>query len=1012
MPEANITVASMIKEELENPGEGVELLGISQGMLDGILGKNEDFALVGDDGERAHVHLERFVKLSFLRSAWVELIKPTYINSSDTGAPKTKIAEDAVKVIMSNLLGTTALVDARQKKAFQDAFVEWHKTQESKIMEHRWDSEKPLLVYSGSENEFTWGLLRSDIGAFIQKANPENREIIANFVSSVFDKSLSYMEEINKNIERAKLKPPVYENVRRFAGKSALTETEKDHLTFFMVTPRSLLQSFDKLFQNSKDIESMYERAFLAPRGSLGRVLSYLKDTSMLEDPSHHRHRHLFRAELNEGISSSFEEKYIEEKDFWLSFSNNSLNVTTPSGTLKERDFSFLGRDLANMSAVLSSENPKILLIAKNGYGSSSLMDFLAQKEDFVLSKQAEGFRHSKSVNMQRQSARHVGKTILLFDKSVTSSSAEWNKAAAEKNLTPEVWVVSDAKFLNEEALSSFDFIIDMPAMPFKLREELAKQSFEKTVAERVAKTCPTPKLISKVAEWSARTGQTSWNDLSSVIGSMTAAAHNSVSSNDDIPVTLIQSNPSDLGFDGVVGCPHVVAQAKRVITGLKDPEKFDRLGAKAPKGVLLTGDPGTGKTHLVRAMAQEAGVPLLLASSSAMAKDPSKITAVFAEAKKQAPCILFLDELDAVGSKGTKPNGEAQSPERQAILNRLLTEIDGFEGLKDVMVIGATHREHHLDEALTRSGRLGWRIHFDLPEKDARIDLFQFYLPKAEANWDRIGRASSGLSPADICEVAKRATLLAAFEDADKITGSYITKAIDEILWGDVVDKKVQEAEIYRTAVHEAGHALFAWDQKLDIDRISVRPTKHTLGFVRHFKDEEKIGMTKEDAENRICMLFAGLVAEEIVLKERSFGASSDLQKVRNLVMGMVQNEGMSEDLPGGVTSFPPPSPETMNTSDQAQQKIIRDLKERTTHIVKSNAKLLDALAQRLVMDREMSGEELGQFMKENKHMVFLKETTGELPFISPRKRQDDIVKQSDLFEAAQSPKPRKMKG
>src|SRR5690606_27304235 len=230
-----------------------------------------------------------------------------------------------------------------------------------------------------------------------------------------------------------------------------------------------------------------------------------------------------------------------------------------------------------------------------------------------------------------------------------------------------------------------------------------------------------------------------------------------------------------------------------------------------------------------------------------------------------------------------------------------------------------------------------GWNISFDAPDKESRMDLFHHYMNKnPNIDYDIVARASAGMSPADVAEAVGRSELLSLFEDKDVAT-KHVLKAIDEINWGVQQDKEMIDEEVYRTAVHEAGHALFAWQQKKDIDRVCVQPTNHALGFVRHFQDEKRVHTTENSAKESIKMLLGGLVAEEVVLGERSFGASSDLQKVRQLVSRMMRVEGMSKIAQAGVSWGGNEEPsETMKTAIlEEENRLIGELKATTVSVM-----------------------------------------------------------------------------
>ena len=633
-------------------------------------------------------------------------------------------------------------------------------------------------------------------------------------------------------------------------------------------------------------------------------------------------------------------------------------------------------------------------MIAPSGYGSTTLIDTLAHATGKSILKPSDP---EDGVEATRTWSQMLDNVVVVFEHQKMDKN---QKTVFGNSNNPEIWVAHSEDDVPQIDMEDFDLVVTLPQASYELRRKIAFDHLQdEQLAMQIAKSCPTPKSIMKVVQWSQKTGQRSWEDLSLIVGSMQKSILASKNAQKSLPLEMFHMDK--FGFEMVVGCDGAVHKAKNIVSTFKNPERFKKLPtASIPKGVLLSGLPGTGKTHMVRAMAKEAGVPLLVASSAELAANPEKITDVFQEAKRQAPCILFFDEVDVLGAKGKNRDGSPAAPERLKILNKFLAEIDGFEKMTGVLVVGATHRSENLDEALVRSGRLGWNIHLQYPQKQERVELLKLYAQVDGLDWDRLGRASAGMSPADINECISRASMFAVLDGSETLQTSNVMRAVDEMTWGEHLDKNVRTEEMYRTAVHEAGHALLAWKNKCDIDRICVQPTNQAMGFVRHFADEEKMSITFDEVKQNIQRLFGGLVAEEVVLGSRTLGASSDLEKVRSWSSKLFFHEGYSNQYTAGFSSIDG-APEHLNRLQEEKEQFIRDLKEQTTTILKNNIELIKTLAQHLVSQREISGEEFDQFMKQHQRLVFDNATQEmDLPIASVKKfRQNDPAETPDLF-------------
>ena len=844
------------------------------------------------------------------------------------------------------------------------------------------NAENPFIKF---DNDFLNGMLFGEIKTFLKKY-PQS---LPSFLSDAFDRNILLLEQVVSMLPQSNMET----NIDWFVSNIEANPKQKEALKNFLLLslnaddmPLEPLAFFEKF--SSFKIDQFSDTLDLAFSLPIKTFQSVFKDeTGLIHKKGLTGHGSGYRAEkpfstvIKKTVLRDFKFYFTEKLDFLRSISTEYLeNVDVSQTKLTKQDLTHIGQDVENLLAALQQNekpNLKILITGKPGSGKTSLVHFALQQTKRLGITAHPQDMDSYTIQTLRDFAPVLGLPVIFLDGSEVLSGEDSVGAIKAKTPTVEIWTTNDPQSVKPQAMSSFDLVIDIPTFPFEKRKALAHRLFEdEKIADKVAKVCSTPGEIVKLSEWSRISGQKTWKELSVIANNIVQASIKSKTDalGKNLPITLHQPSDTNYGFDQVVGCTGIVEQARKMIAGYHHPQSFKLVNAKPPKGILLTGGPGLGKTYLVKAMAHEAGVPLLIASSSAMSSDPNLISSVFAEARRQAPCMLFLDEIDALGASGKKKDGSAAEPERQAILNRLLTEIDGFEGLSDVMVIGATHRSDVLDEALTRSGRLGWNINFSSPDFKSRLSLWQYYTKNApldeKIDFNRVTRLSVGMSPADINEAVNIAALNAAFNQSSCLTQQDLEKAIDQVEWGLNDDnKELLEQELERTAVHEAGHAVMSYLLDMPIERITVRPTHYALGFVQPMRDENKVHRTEEDSKKEIYVLFAGTIAEQVCLSSRSMGASSDLEKIRYITQTMFRDEGMGS-LPEGV-DFLSASPQTKRFVETEEQKFVKKYQEEAFKLVEQHKELIEQMAKRLVKDREMNSEEVKAFFEAHPSLV-----------------------------------------
>lgn len=419
----------------------------------------------------------------------------------------------------------------------------------------------------------------------------------------------------------------------------------------------------------------------------------------------------------------------------------------------------------------------------------------------------------------------------------------------------------------------------------------------------------------------------------------------------------LADKNKVNVTFKDVAGLYGAKEEVMEIVDFLKNPSKYTALGGKIPKGALLVGPPGTGKTLLAKAVAGEANVPFFSISGSDFVEmfvgvGASRVRDLFRQAKEKAPCIVFIDEIDAVGRARAKNAGFSSNDERENTLNQLLTEMDGFDTNSGVIILAATNRADILDKALLRAGRFDRQIHVDLPELKERVEIFKVHMKglKIDPNFDVefIAKNTPGFSGADIANVCNEAALTAARKNKPMVDKADFLDAVDRIVGG--LERKsatiMTPEEKRTTAYHEAGHAVVGWLLPYgdNVFKVSIIPRGQALGLTWYLPDEKKM-YPKSYMIQQMCCLIGGRVAEEIVNGEPATGALNDLERMTNMAYGMVQYYGMSEKI-GNVSFYDstgsrgyelskPYSEKTAEVMDQEVKDLVNSVHEQTEKLL-----------------------------------------------------------------------------
>lgn len=434
--------------------------------------------------------------------------------------------------------------------------------------------------------------------------------------------------------------------------------------------------------------------------------------------------------------------------------------------------------------------------------------------------------------------------------------------------------------------------------------------------------------------------------------------------------------------FSDVEGVEEAEESLQEIVSYLHNPEKYKEIGASMPKGILLVGPPGTGKTMLAKAVAGEANVPFFSMSGSEFVEmfvgmGASKVRDLFQQAKEKAPCIVFIDEIDAIGQKRNTGN-MGGNDEREQTLNQLLTEMDGFEGNNGVIILAATNRPESLDPALTRPGRFDRRVPVELPDLKGREAILKVHAKKIRVADDvdflKVARMASGASGAELANIVNEAALRAVRADRKFATQADLEESIEVVIAGYQKKNAIltdQEKRI--VSYHEIGHALVAARQtnSAPVQKITIIPrTSGALGYTMQVEEGNHYLMSKEEIENRIATFTGGRAAEELVFHSVTTGASNDIEQATKLARAMITRYGMSSDFDmvametvtgqylGGDTSLACAA-ETQAQIDRQVVEIVKKQHEKATGILMENREKLDELAGYLYEHETITGEE-----------------------------------------------------
>lgn len=732
---------------------------------------------------------------------------------------------------------------------------------------------------------------------------------------------------------------------------------------------KDLFNIWCKAFDLPKDsiIQLFYEDSSLVLSSIYGRIDEIENDRSHIDIKKIQGHLAMF-PKLNNLLTKTINNKndllYCFAKPF--GFKSEDEILTLDKWNYKKEEIEKINKAINNSPA-------SILIYGMKGSGKSSLVKSIL----YTLKKQGCAINIH---DLQQKIKTNIKELIpelnvaykiisdeentLIFDNipELLNNDISLLTKFSEHRKSAQIWILEDITSINQQILSSFDMVLNLNEMPFKHKLEIAKQYFEnEDLAFRISQSVNTPKEIIDIATWCERSEEYSWKNVFHYISTT-----NRVLSDANKKEPLLQLVELEENIPNFAGYNDVNELLNKLSDYFNHPHIYKEIGAKIPKGILLMGAPGTGKTHFAKHLMKNVGVPMFIVETSKLIKDSNNISLVFNEARKNAPCILFMDEIDVLINSPEEMQG--LNLEKQKVLNSFLTQLDGFNSSDGILVIGATHRKIKPDPAAIRSGRLGESIYLSLPNSQYRKEIWKAHLNlkpiASDINYDVLSHASSSFSPADIAEAVNKGAIISAQNRQKEISLECLLKACDDLFWGSSDSSMVlQEEERYNTAIHEAGHALIAWKNGFNVKRITIRPRANALGAVNWENSEGIFTFNKNNMVGRIEMALAGIASEKVMFNEYTNGGSGDLQFARHILRKMLLESGFGKEFNMSYSNMNDAgiwSERRKESLENEEKQILNDAMDNCTTWLESNKDLIEQFAQYLLEEKEISGNKL----------------------------------------------------
>ena len=699
----------------------------------------------------------------------------------------------------------------------------------------------------------------------------------------------------------------------------------------------------------------------------------------------------LFTLFLNENFVEILKESFHTKESFLKKFIQVERTIDTEL-TLSNYDYiSSSINDIIN--SIKSSKKPlDILFWGLPGTGKTDLAKVITKELNYKLCKiddydckhRDKFFENQRmyQLTMAKNFSEILDNYIILVDEAeqilCNSDAKHIVTSELENKKINTIWIVNNIENIHPAYLRRFDYIQEIKNMPFMSRYKLAKNLLNNNhddLSYKIAQAMHNPAEIISAINWCNNSNKFNWKHVQNKMNSYQKVLNQTVKDSVyDFNIEIISPElDNNKGLSQFAGYDYLHQEANKIKDIFNQPEKYQNMGAKIPKGILLAGDSGVGKTLFARSLANEIAIPLIKADCSVLASKMGAIAELFNQARNQAPCIVFLDEIDVIASNVMSMAGP--DTEKQKILNQLLIQMDGFEPLEGVLVIGATHRAELLDPSVKRSGRFGQTLYIRTPSQKDRIDIWKYYSNKVEKendiNYETLAKLSSGMSAADIAESVNIAAMNAVLAQKTKINQFIFEEACNKVFWGcDANGLPIKNSEQWKTAIHEAGHALIAIKNNHPISRITIRPHMNFLGAVGLEQQEGVYSTDLSQIKQKTEIFLGGLVAEKLLFEQHGSGVASDLQQASSYLYNALMRYGMSETMSMTVLTVNTPgiSQKRLEKIEEEQEKILESAKDSVEKYLITNKDLLLNLAKLLIEKRSCSQTEIYEWLKQQK--------------------------------------------